>query len=177
MSYLFKIIKYFYKEKVLYYPFFFYDFLHIFALVIYPNKEMFHPSIETITSMKSVVPALQHFISIAGAWSYSLYYVLAELWGSAMLSLLFWQFANDITKTSEAKRFYGMFGLVANLALIFAGLLGKFYYNLNKELSVGSSDPYLYKMWMNIGTFVVFSISVCFLYRWMQKMLLTIRNM
>jgi ATP:ADP antiporter, AAA family len=165
-----KLLNLFSKEKVFYIILsFFMIFYIVFALFIYPNKEFFHPSVETVTSLKSSFPALQHFISIAGAWSYSLYYVLAELWGSAMLSLLFWQFANDITKTSEAKRFYGMFGLVANLALIFAGILGKVYYTLNKSLSVGTSDPYLYKMWMNISTVVVCCLATIFLYAWMQK--------
>jgi AAA family ATP:ADP antiporter len=38
-----------------------------------------------------------------------------------MLSLLFWQFANHTTKTSEAKRFYPMFGLIGNTGLILSG--------------------------------------------------------
>ena len=68
-----------------------------------------------------------------------------------MISLLFWQFANDITKTSEAKRFYSMFGLIANIALILAGLSGKVYYKLSLNLA-GDSDPYFYTVLFNIGT-------------------------
>jgi AAA family ATP:ADP antiporter len=50
----------------------------------------------------------------------SLYYQ-AELWGSVVLSLLFWGFANDINTVDEAKSYYPLFGLVANLALILSG--------------------------------------------------------
>lgn len=34
-----------------------------------------------------------------------------------ILSLLFWQFNNSITKTHEAKRFYSHFGLLGNISL------------------------------------------------------------
>ena len=54
-------------------------------------------------------------------WPFGLFYILAELWGSVVLSLLFWAFANDTTKVSEAKRFYALFGLGANLALVVSG--------------------------------------------------------
>ncbi|CAN0247010.1 unnamed protein product [Scytosiphon promiscuus] len=33
----------------------------------------------------------------------------------------FWGFANDIVSVSEAKRFYPLFGLGANVALVFSG--------------------------------------------------------
>ena len=54
-------------------------------------------------------------------WSFAIFYILAEMWGSMVLSMMFWGFANDITKISEAKRFYGLLGIGANLALIFSG--------------------------------------------------------
>ena len=46
---------------------------------------------------------------------------MSELWGSVAISLLFWGFANDITRVSESKRFYAMFGLGANFAMLFSG--------------------------------------------------------
>lgn len=50
-----------------------------------------------------------------------MFYLMAELWGSVVLSLLFWGFANDINTVDEAKSYYPLFGLVANLALILSG--------------------------------------------------------
>lgn len=46
---------------------------------------------------------------------------MAELWGSVVVSVLFWGFANTITKVDEAEQFYPFFGLGANVALIFSG--------------------------------------------------------
>jgi AAA family ATP:ADP antiporter len=46
---------------------------------------------------------------------------MAELWGSAMVSLMFWRFANDVTSLKESKRFYAMFGFIANVALLISG--------------------------------------------------------
>ncbi len=46
---------------------------------------------------------------------------MAELWGSVVVSVLFWGFANEVTTSKEAKRYYPLFGLGANVALIFSG--------------------------------------------------------
>ena len=36
-------------------------------------------------------------IAIFRNWSFCLFYVMAELWGSVVVSLLFWGFANQVT--------------------------------------------------------------------------------
>jgi AAA family ATP:ADP antiporter len=36
-------------------------------------------------------------ISILRNWTFCLFYVMAELWGSVVVSLLFWGFANQVT--------------------------------------------------------------------------------
>ena len=35
-------------------------------------------------------------ISIMRNWTFCLFYVMAELWGSVVVSLLFWGFANQV---------------------------------------------------------------------------------
>jgi len=50
---------------------------------------------------------------------------MAELWGSVMLSLMLWQFANHIYKVTEAKNTYTIFGAVGNIGLICAGFAQK----------------------------------------------------
>lgn len=54
-------------------------------------------------------------------WTYAVFYTMAELWGSVVASLLFWGFANEVTTVDEAKKYYPLFGLGANVALIFSG--------------------------------------------------------
>jgi ATP/ADP translocase len=60
-------------------------------------------------------------IAILRNWTYCMFYVMAELWGSVVVSVLFWGFANAITTVDEAESFYPLFGLGANVALIFSG--------------------------------------------------------
>ena len=38
-------------------------------------------------------------IAILRNWTFCLFYVMAELWGSVVVSLLFWGFANQVTKS------------------------------------------------------------------------------
>lgn len=99
----------------------FVGFFFLFGWVLFPYASQLHPAPETITYLQQAFPALKWAFPIYGLWTYSLFYVMAELWGNIGTSLLFWQFANQITPTSEAKRFYPMFAVVSNLGLIFAG--------------------------------------------------------
>lgn len=50
-----------------------------------------------------------------------MFYVAAELWGSVVVSVLFWGFTNSISTVDEAESFYALFGLIANVALVFSG--------------------------------------------------------
>ena len=34
-----------------------------------------------------------------------MFYVMAEMWGSVVASLLFWSFANEVTTVDEAKKY------------------------------------------------------------------------
>jgi AAA family ATP:ADP antiporter len=98
-------------------------YITFFTFIVYPNPEAFHPSQELIENLALNYPRLKWFLRLGGKWSYVSFYTIAELWGSMMLTLLFWQFANQITKTSEAKRFYSMYGMLGNFGLIATGLL------------------------------------------------------
>lgn len=96
-------------------------FFGLFPYVIYPFTQSLHMSLETIEGLQAAYPLLKWIIPLVGNWTYTLFYILSELWGSAVLSLLFWQFANAITPVKEAKRFYGMFGFIGNFGLLFSG--------------------------------------------------------
>ncbi len=109
-------------------------FFGVFAFLLYPNKEFLHPDYETIVALKAAYPNFQHIFPVWGTWTYSLFYVLSELWGSVMIALLFWQFANEITRTTEAKRFYALFGLLANASLICSGFTVRYFSNISKSL-------------------------------------------
>lgn len=102
-------------------------FFIVFTTMLYPNRELLHPT-ESADWLAQVLPGGFHgLIAIYRYWTYAAFYVMAELWGSVVLSLLFWQFANDITPVTEAKRFYAHFYLLGNIAVTLAGFLSNYF--------------------------------------------------
>ncbi|MES2214418.1 MAG: Npt1/Npt2 family nucleotide transporter [Pseudomonadota bacterium] len=93
----------------------------LFAYVIYPSQGYYHPSASTIDLLLQSHPYLQWFIKLFSKWSYAVIYIFGELWSVAVINLMFWQFANHMVETSQARRFYPMFGLVGNTGIILAG--------------------------------------------------------
>ena len=57
-------------------------FFGIFALLAYPHSNFLHPSAEWIAKAHKKYPHLGGFINVIGYWTYSIFYVLAEIWGS-----------------------------------------------------------------------------------------------
>jgi AAA family ATP:ADP antiporter len=112
-------------------------FFTAFAAFIYPNRALVHPH-GLVDFLASYLPA--NFgapLAIVRNWSFALFYVMAELWGSVVASLLFWGFANEVTTVEEAKKYYPLFGLGANVALIFSGQYVKWVSNLRRTLAPG----------------------------------------
>lgn len=147
---------------------FFLGYLAFFAFVLYPNPEFFHPAKDTIASLAEKFPYVKWFIRIYGGWTYATFYIMAEMWGSMMLSLLFWQFANQITETQQAKRFYSMFGLIGNIALPLVAVM--FFYLLSENSTLVAENVKLIPV---ILVTILSGIFVVFLYSWINKNVLT----
>ncbi|MCB1135991.1 MAG: NTP/NDP exchange transporter, partial [Chlamydiia bacterium] len=107
------------------------------------------------------------------SWPYALFYILAELWGSVVLSLLFWSFANEITKVSEAKRFYSLFGLGANLALMVSGPYIVACTSLRKTAGNWGVDPERLSINLLMGAVVLMGIGIIVIYRYINLNVLT----
>ncbi|MBL0941408.1 MAG: AAA family ATPase, partial [Alphaproteobacteria bacterium] len=109
-------------------------FFALFAFYFYPGQHDIHPDPAYIQSLKDAYPNFKFIFPVYGLWTYSAFYVLSELWGSVGIALLFWQFANEITRTPEAKRFYAMFGLIANFSLIASGFTVRYFSAIRESL-------------------------------------------
>ncbi|CAN6271892.1 unnamed protein product [Urochloa humidicola] len=126
------------KEALFYAVIFpFIAFFGAFAYVLYPMRDAIHPTALADRLLASLGPSFLGPVAILRVWSFCLFYVMAELWGSVVISVLFWGFANQITTVEEAKEFYPLFGLGANVALIFSGRTVKYFSNMRKNLGPG----------------------------------------
>ncbi len=130
------------------------------AIFQFSDPELYH------TKFTAFHPAVQSICDACGSWIYSSFYIMAELWGSTMISLMFWKFANDVTSVKESKRFYAMFGFVANGALIISGLVLK-----SAESSGGGNGwealPGI------VSTVILSSLVIVGLYWWLNNRVLT----
>jgi AAA family ATP:ADP antiporter len=112
-----KLMNLFSKNKVFYIVLsFFLTYFALFAFVLYPHNQSLLLDFSGVES-----EFWKRLLLPVSGWPFSSFYVMAELWGSAMLSLMFWSFANDVTSIKESKRFYAMFGFIANIALLASG--------------------------------------------------------
>lgn len=112
------------REKVFYLMMgVFLSYFTLFVFVLYPMRESVHPH-QFADRLQAALPiGLKGFVAMIRNWSFTTFYVMSELWGNIVLFLLFWGFANQITKIGEAKRFYAILGIATNVSGIIAGLV------------------------------------------------------
>ncbi|MEM7402408.1 MAG: Npt1/Npt2 family nucleotide transporter [Myxococcota bacterium] len=102
----------------------FLSFFILFSWGLYPYRHLLHPT-SSADWLQSVMPQAQwasYVVDIYRYWTLSLFYVVAEMWSSVMLSFIFWQLANSVTAVKDAKRFYTHFYLLAHISVFAAGL-------------------------------------------------------
>ena len=70
-----------------------------------PPQALLHPH-GLADALAALLPAgFAAPIAILRNWTYAVFYTMAELWGSVVVSLLFWGFANEVSRVDEAKRY------------------------------------------------------------------------
>ena len=74
----------------------FLGFFACFAWVLYPNIGSLHPHGLADAAARILPGSFQAPIAVIRNWTFSLFYLAAELWGSVVASLLFWGFANSV---------------------------------------------------------------------------------
>jgi ATP:ADP antiporter, AAA family len=114
------------------------------------------------------------FIAMFRYWTFTLFYVASELWSSIILSVLFWGFANQITRVSEAKRFYGLFGVGANFSGIFAGQASVYccQFTQGNILSFGE-DVWHQSLILLVSLVLLAGLAALALFRWMNTQVLS----
>lgn len=157
------------EKKTLFYatciPFF--AFFFIFDAIIYPNRHSIQPSLLSVYSMfgmhSDATGASTIFAKLFANWTSALFYVVAEVYSSVSVGILFWQFANDVVSVQQAKRFYPLFAQMSGLAPILAGQYVVKY--ASQASDFGESLHRLTRL-------VTFSgIMICLFYKWSNEFL------
>lgn len=147
----------------------------IFTFILYPIRDLIHPH-ATADYLEGALPkGYMGLVAMFRYWTFTLFYVMSELWSSTVLSVLFWGFANQVTRISEAKRFYGLFGVGANFSGIFAGQASVFCCNWTRNggsLPIGE-DPWHQSLILMVSLITISGLVALAIFRWMNKQVLS----
>ena len=133
-TYLFtKLVNRFNREQVFYTILSgFLIYFSLFLFVLYPNHDFlrFDSFADFLQQNIFTTDGFTGLIALIRHWNLTLFYVLAEMWSTVVLSVLFWGFANEVTKVHEAKRFYAIFAMGANCSGIFSAFVARIIKNI-----------------------------------------------
>lgn len=133
-----------------------------FAFVFYPYHDLVHPHAWADRMEASLPAGFKGLIAMCRNWSFTIFYVVCELWGSIVLSVLFWGFANEVTAMLEARRFYSMLGVAASSSSIFAGVFANFI----------TTDDWQETLQILMSVILISGCITMFILRWMNKKVL-----
>lgn len=152
----------------------FLSYFVLFVTVLYPNRDLLHPNLTADALEKTLPLGLKGMIAMFRNWTFTIFYVMSELWSNIILALLFWGFANQVTQLGEAKRFYGLFGIGANLSGVAAGEASAWLSSkhFNPAIPFGS-DAWEQSMILLIGLVIIAGAGAIALFRWFNKEILT----
>lgn len=171
-TYIFTSLNRKYNRDVVFYSIVlgFLAYFVLFMFVLYPFREFLELNTladflqETLLSkdgFKGLVAVIRH-------WNLSLFYVFCEMWSVVVLSLLFWGFANQVTKVNEAKRFYAIFTIGANISGVFTGIFAKFT-NTAASIPVPFYDHNNSWIFYQIFIIIILGLVIVGIYNWLSK--------
>lgn len=154
----------------------------LFGFVLYPLHETIHPH-ATAKHLSSLYPNAKWVIALFENWSFTLFYAMAELWSVIILQVIFWGFANEVTRVHEARRFYSIFSIGSNIAAAVAGLSAILFISWESSLGLDTSlllghEAIQEAIWQQkltwiIGLIILCGVAVLLLFSWMNKNVLT----
>jgi ATP/ADP translocase len=107
-------------------------------------------------------------------WMFTTFYVMSELWGSVVLFVLFWGFANQVTRLHEAKRFYGLFGVGANFSGVIAGQASILCCEATDfTFFTYGNDAWDRSLFLILSMVLISGLSALALFRWLNARVLT----
>lgn len=142
----------------------------IFTFCIYPIHDQITLN-STADSLSALLPkGFKGLIAMVRNWPLTMFYVVSELWSTIVMSVLFWGFANEITRLSEATRFYSALNISSNVASIIAGqvavAISTDIFNPNLFFGTTAWEQTLDKLMLLI---IVSGVGILTTFHWMTK--------
>ncbi len=146
---------------------FFLCYIFLFTFFLYPAQDALNLfSAPEISRLMKTYPYFRWVFPVIGYWSHSLFYIIAELWGAVVLSMLFWQFANQITTVEQSRRFYMLLGIFNGIGTIASGLFVAHY---EKVLEAPAANLYGAKLQDLLFACMAGCAGIIWLYSWINK--------
>lgn len=141
----------------------------LFLFVLYPSNELLRldmladflqTNIFSGPGFAGIIAAIRHL-------NLTIFYVSCEMWSVVVLTMLFWGYANEVTRVDEAKRFYAIFALSANSSGIFSGQFGQ---RIDSITSIPVPAFYSNDSWifLQICTVLLIGCAILFLFYWLN---------
>lgn len=148
-------------------------YFFFFTFLLYPVRDHLHPH-ALADKLEILLPlGFKGMIAMFRNWTFTSFYVMSELWSNIILSLLFWGFANQVTRINEAKRFYGLFGIGANFSGVAAGQASVYLCtNTYNPLIPFGNDAWEQSLTMLVSLVLVSGVAAMVIFRWMNKRIL-----
>ncbi len=165
-----RLSNWFNREKVFYITIsIFIAFFFLFAFVLYPAHEFLHPH-ALCDRLQEILPSgFKGFIAIFRNWTFTLFYVMSELWSTAIFTVLFWGFTNEVTTVDEAKRYYGLLTVGGSIAGMVSGCTAIFFSsNLYLPWLPYGKTPWDQSIFFVLCTLVVSGLLTMAIFRWLN---------
>jgi AAA family ATP:ADP antiporter len=150
-------------------------FFALFAFVLYPNRDFLHPN-ELAAQLDVMLPqGFRGLVSVFRNWTFTIFYVFAELWISVVLHVLFWGFANEVTRIGEARRFYSVLGLAGNFSAIMAGQVSIYLPMIPMSYIpfIGAKEGWEQVQMILVSLVILCGIATMLTFRWINRNVLT----
>lgn len=102
-------------------------FFMAYGVYLFPNRDLISPHASADALLSLIGENHSHWVTVYRYWMNTCFFVLAELWGGLMISVMFWGFANQVTNVKDAVRFYALYTAGGHIGTILAGIIVYFY--------------------------------------------------
>ena len=140
--------------------------LFAYAFICCPFSDILSPHASADRLESFLGPKSAHWVAAYRYWIHSLLFVTAELWGSVVILLLFWGFANDITTVDEAKKSYNIYVAAGDVATIFMGPL---VISIARSLK---AYPFVYTAQLMVGIAILVGLGIIATYWYAHRYIL-----